>query len=752
MDLSKVSEILDPPKESELFLALKIEVDEVKSAFWKIENEKVKIVALGDRAEWGGAKEELVVACDSSISSAVVKLQETGNEAPRNLVLGLPDFWVKDNKIISEKLEVLNFLAKKLSLNPLGFVVIPEAICYYLKNLENSLPSAILVYLGANEINISLLEKEKLIKTEVVGRSDNLALDVEEGVLRFIEEQNLPSRILLYNSQDLEEAKQTLISYPWQPPEKGIKPGFLHLPKVEILSSGVDIEAIAFAGGKEISKSQPVVEEKTEKDQIEETPEVQPPPEEPQLATEEKKILFLKDEDILKESKYLEKETIKEEQIEKPEEELKVEEVITPETFPKKETFLKIKNPISFFTKKIGTFLRFLTRKIFVFKGLRGRCSPLVRRLFLGVVSVCFFIFLGFYFFAKAEVILMVARKEEVKEFEFKMDPNLEKIDEQGKIIPAKLISVEVSDRNTIQTTGKKTVGEKAKGEVIIYNRTDSGKSFSAGNVLVGPGKLKFLLDTEVKVASKTPDLTSGIDRWGEAKVGVTAEQIGVQYNIAGQSQLYFENFPSSSFLAKNQVAFLGGTSRQISVVSKDDQGKLLVDLTDRLKKNANEELKKKVSQNEILISETFDLKIKSTKFNHEIQDESPDLTLDLKGEGESLLIIKDDLDNLALSLLSSEIPEDYQVEKGKSEFSFLTFDKKESKLKVKAKITLKMKVNIEEIIKKIKGKSTFEGKQIISELGFVRFVQINVKPGLFGFLSRLPFKEGNIILTIETE
>ena len=257
--LSKIGEMISPEKKKELFLAVKIESEEIKSVFWTIEESEIRMVALGSREEWSGTKEELVVACDVSVSKAVALLPEEIRQIPHQLIFGLPYSWVENDKIKEEKLNDLHFVTNKLSFKPLGFVVIPEAISFYLKNFQKEIGPAILVYIGVNEISVSLVEKGKVVESEVVGRSDNLALDIEEGVLRFTSVKELPSVIYLYNNEDLETIKQTLLSYPWQPPSDSEgRPGFLHLPRIEILPPDFDINSVAFAGGEEVRKSRSV--------------------------------------------------------------------------------------------------------------------------------------------------------------------------------------------------------------------------------------------------------------------------------------------------------------------------------------------------------------------------------------------------------------------------------------------------------------------------------------------------------------
>lgn len=769
MELPKIEEIF-PRKKSSLFMAIKIEANEVKSAIWSFEDGKVETLALGDHQEWAENKEELLVACDASIASAVTRLKDESKRIPHELILGLPSSWIQDSKVSPQRLADLHFITRKLSLSPIGFVVNPEAITHALKNKEKDLPTVILVYFGTKEIGVSLVEDGKLIQSESVGRSDNLVLDVEEGILRF-SSKNLPSRILLYNSEDLEEARQTLISYPWQSPLESGKPGFLHLPRVEILPADFDIEAIVFAGGEEIKKSRPVAS-RTEH-----------PPEEGKMAEEvttteaptitaaareklseeirKEEIEFVKGEDILEQ---LPVETKAEEKAEAKSEIVLEEKAIgrpvvalSPtgqEIAPKKKISLpRIRGFTNTFLK-IPSFFRKFFEKIPKFSQITLTGSPsFLKFLFAGTFAIFAFALGSFYFLATARVTLRIEPNIINKEFSFKVDSEIENVDVVKRILPAKLLSAEIKGEKTAVATGRKTVGEKAKGEVVIYNRTDQPKRFAAGIALFGPGRLRFVLDAEVKVASKSPDLALGIDRWGEIKAAVSAAEIGAQYNLATNSQFTFEDLPTSSFLAKNLVAFLGGTSRQITIVSKEDQEKLSAELTKDFNKRGRVELEKKIEVGESLIPETIKSQVKTEEFDREVQEEASGFSLKLTVENEALAYRRDDLMELLASLLTSDQLSSLEIEKEKTEISVSpVVGEDDLVFNAKAKIALKEKINTQDLALKIKGKTRWAANTVLSKIKSVKLVQIEIVPGFFAFLGRLPFKVENIKVEVRTD
>jgi len=358
-----------------------------------------------------------------------------------------------------------------------------------------------------------------------------------------------------------------------------------------------------------------------------------------------------------------------------------------------------------------------------------------------------------FYLAAKTEVILTLRPKIVEKSLVFRIDDKLSQIDTENKVLPARSISAQVSGSRSAAATGKKTVGEKAKGEVTIYNRTDSVKKFNAGTILIGPGKLEFSLDTEAKVASKSPDPVSHTDHWGEGKASITALDIGAQYNIAAGSQFSFENLSTSAFSAENQVAFLGGTSRQITVVAKEDQEKLLADLTKELNQKAKTELESKISAEENLALTTLTTEVKVRKFDHEVAEEVSDLTLNLTIENQVLVFKRDDLLQLALGVLTPEEIGRLEIDKEQSQFEISPTTQSSSLgFVAKLKMVFRPKVDQAAIVEKIKGTSLASAQRYLSQLDSVKTVKIITSPGFFKVLSWLPFKKENIMVSVVTE
>lgn len=757
---------------AEFYLALVITDKKVKSGIWVADEQGVRSLAFGSAENWSSDNaEELIVAADSSIASAVANLPLIEGKQPTKVIFGLPEYWVRENAINKEKSNILQTVCKKLLLKPMGFVVTPEAIAYFLKKEEGGFPGGILVSLGETEIIVSLIIQGKFLGSKVVGRSDNLALDLEEGLLRFDYYGELPSRIMLTNDGDgenLEDDKQSLVAYPWIDPEGGKKINFLQLPKVEVAGEGLEISSVVLAGGRELGQ-EPVVEEK---ESVEAEPVLPAKEEEKKEEWPKTDFGFIPDKDVLLESP-----------LEKPEGKVEGKEQIietigekSPRLPEKKEEILpkgKIKLP-RLPLKNIMTKPFSLLKRIFQFRrtGVRretnffpvsvkeniSEASARPLRFVLLPVIILLIVFavgvFGFWKYCQAEVKIFIRPLKIDRTIEFTVSSKVSVVDEVKMVIPVRQLSIEVNGDKTAAVTGRKTVGDKATGEVVIYNGTDKAKSFSKGSDLRGPGGLIFVLTEEASVSGRMTDLGAvpPVDKWGEKKVSVVAAEIGAQYNLAANSILSIEGIASSSaWLIKNPSAFSGGTSREIQAVSKQDRENLQKSLIKELETKAITEAKNQLASQDRLLPDPIQIKNKTDHFNHEVDDEADSLSLEEKVVFEVVFFKEDDFKILLEKIISQLIPDGFEKTPVKEEINFEVKDKSKGIYSAKVQEEILPIVNIAEIVIILKGKRFSQSEPYLKNIKDSAGFEVLIKPKFFSKLRLFPLRERNISVKIET-
>jgi hypothetical protein len=735
----------------EYFWALQIWDEGVKSAIWTVIEGQTKILALGSSEIWDGTDENLIIAVDKSIGKAMESFIPD-KEEPSKAIFGLPNDWSSiDSKISPEKLNQLQNLCKQLEFKPIGFVATFDAINHRLKDLEGMPPTVILVNPWQQYVNVSLIEVGKSLGVEKIVRSHNLAADVYEGLLHFEGIEAMPSRILLFNGHELEEASQVLIAYPWQSSSaEGGKLPFFHLPKIEILPYDFDITAVVLSGGREVAKSLgyevnqesenvPVVEEPSVPKAVEELTS------EKMVEPESGDFGFVKGQDIVTLNQPKVETVIQDPVADSLPQTVDDYSFSGPETnqLPPKSSKFKFKLP-SF---KIPSFSGF---------SLASRL-PMIGLLILLIVVV-FGIGIGFYWYnmPKAEIVLYVAAQPLGEDFEILVDANQETLDTGNMILPAQVKETQLTGESSVSTTGEKTIGEKSKGPVTIYNLTDNKKVFSEGTVIVGPGGLKFTLDQETTIASRSFDLLSTPPsyKFGESKTTITAVDIGAQYNLATNSLFLIKDNPQTSFLAKNEEVITGGTSRQIQAVSEKDQKDLLDQLNKDLFDKGKIELASEILSDENLIEESLNNVVESAVYDRKIGEEAQNLSLKLTVKIAGLSYQKDNFAILAESKLKDSIPEGFSFKKEETTGRFEVVKKNSDGsilFKVYVSSNLLPKVAIADIISNVKGKNKAVALKYLGSISGVTGSEINLKPELPGFLKTVPRRENLIFLEVRS-
>ena len=681
----------------EYFFALEIDHGLIKSAVWSVINDKPQVLAVSSNQSWDDKSEDsLITAADAALSDATSHLDPTGKVNIHKVIFGLPADWVGADKISSTQLHHLKALSEKLDLQPMGFVVTPEAATKYLQFTEGVPPTTILIGFWPHILEITLVRLGKIDGTQLVHKSAHLADDVVEGLSRFSDIDMLPSRMLLYDSGiDLEEIKQLLLAHPWQAPTKHLP--FLHFPKVEILPSDFTIRAIALSGGSEVAQATGLINSASETAVEQET--VSEP------AHSAADLGFVKDVDIITQS---------------PPPPPPAPSPPPPPPAPKPKLRLPHIRLPEFKLPRIQL-------------PAMAAISVLVLAVMIGGLTA------AYWYLPKAEVILFVTPKNLEHQFELVAG---------GKDLPAESMEAAVSADKSISTTGSKLVGDKATGAVSIANNAKTARSFPAGTILTSPSGLKFVLDETVAVASGSGDVFNPQPAKAVAKI--TASQIGGDYNLSAGTVFRVGTYAETETAAKNDAAISGGTSRQAKVVSKDDAAKLRADLSESLKSIAKDELSQKVSSEDQLITESISLLSLSESFDHKVDEEADNVTLKLSATARGLVVSKSELQSIIDAQVNPQIPAGYVFDTDVTQsMAVKKADKTTATFQVHVAAQLLPQMDVSQIAKDLTGKYPDRAKEYLQSLPAVGQIDILISPKMPAFLATLPRISKNITVSV---
>lgn len=686
----------------EYFVALELESEKIGAAVFTIADGKAKVKGLSIE-QYVGDWQRLIEATDVAVSKAAGEIALT---EIKKAVFGLPPNFLEGDKLSKDKLPHLKKLTSELELIPCGFVIVPEAINFYLEEKEGGLQTNILIGVTKKEFTVSLFRVGKLTEQIKVERSEYVTSDLEKALEKFKGVDIFPSKILLYDGEDLESVKEELLKYPWAANNK-----FLHFPKIEILPINLTLLAVVSAAASELTKKI------SEQDQEEVTKE--------RIQQEKQEVLQITAKRVDPRSLGFIKEDTKAAQVKD------LEPPLVKDRF--KISLPKI--PLKF--PKILPQGKKITLFIIVF----------IMIVFLAVSGYVF----ASYQFPKATLTLIVDPKvfETVQE----ISVNTELLTPSGQTneIPGKLLTLEVSGTKNAPTTGKKIIGDPAKGMVTLYNKTTTTRTFDKGTK-ISAKNLVFTLDD----ASTVPAATESVDglKYGKSTGQVTTVKIGPEGNLPSQTEFIIVDFSTSSYSGRNEQAFSGGTSREVSSVSSFDQESVVTTLSEELKEQAKKELASKLATGEKLLDTSLSAEVVSRKFSHEVGAQAAELTLNLvmKYQGVSYQE-KDLLIPMEKIVAANILPGfEFRPEYAIINFSELTSRENNEVFHFKTTINAKLfpKIDTEKIKREVAGLPITALESYTKEVPNISGFEIAFRSPFSLFRDKLPKSPKNITLEIK--
>ncbi|MEK7565772.1 MAG: hypothetical protein AAB506_01875 [Patescibacteria group bacterium] len=368
---------------------------------------------------------------------------------------------------------------------------------------------------------------------------------------------------------------------------------------------------------------------------------------------------------------------------------------------------------------------------------------PLLTVCSLFLVSfIAFFVYINF--FTAAKITLYVSPKILEKDQEVVVVTSGEMTGKEAKIL-GEIIEVDENGSKRTVTTGKRLVGTKAKGAVTFYTPT-IGKTFPAGMILIGPNNLRFGLDNEVTIASGSAAL------WATSPGNITALGIGESYNLGSGSLLALADYSPSSYQAKNDSPFSGGTSRQAQVVVTGDQDRLLATLSAELTSKSIDDLRAKLSSGQNLLDKAVNSTIIKKQFDRSVDEEADSVGLNLTMHFVGVIVNQNKLIELFGRLSVENIPSgyDFNPAQASAEVVKTTINKNgEVSLATHFKTKLLPRMDNTAIIKTLSGKNFAAAKNYLTSISGVTDSAFYISPKIFGRFQIIPRNPKNISLDI---
>jgi len=129
-------------------------------------------------------------------------------------------------------------ILKNLDLKALGYIECYEAISRYFHKKEEMPLTGVLVELDKQDVSVFILKGGSVVFKKNVARTDNVAEDISGALISLKNNFLIPSRMIIYNSIDLDATAEKIISYNFD------KKMFLQLPRVAICHEDEVVEGL----------------------------------------------------------------------------------------------------------------------------------------------------------------------------------------------------------------------------------------------------------------------------------------------------------------------------------------------------------------------------------------------------------------------------------------------------------------------------------------------------------------------------
>jgi hypothetical protein len=684
------------------------------------ETEQVKDKQAAGKKARLRAKQHLQERRQEKILVIDRSLQDLGpdSEQVEQVVFGFEPSWVNRSGILATKKDFLKQVTEDLALKAVGYVVTTEALYEHLM-VQNPLLSSVLLYVGQRYIDLSLIQQGELLASQQVGRSQDLVGDLREAIARFLQSNEqvskLPPHVILTSgvlkTSRLQRQQQQLIDQQWAE-----QLNFMQAPVIQVFAQERLIDVVVLEGGQAVAQAQGLLTQET-KTGVEAEPQVSSTTGQGETGSSQQLASFGVPVSAAKLSASNQATTTATSSSQQPE------------------------------AESHGSSSQASAKKI-------------RRIIFAGVAAGVLALLAGGYLFLRSTYSVLVtvlpASKSISRDAQIRLDSTIEQTNAEELILKASTSSEQVTDSDQKVTTGVKLVGEKAEGELQLYNKTEEEKELSEGTTLTS-GDLEFKLTEDVTIPAATVEESESgegeVKDYGQTKTTIKAAEIGAEANISEETELKIADFATDTYEAQATEDFEGGSSREIRVVSEQDRQDLFNNLRQELIQQAKNNMQQSAADGQYVIP-TDQVEVVSQQFSAEVGDEVEELSLEMTLEVQGLAYTVQDLKPLAVQLLSAQVPAGYQLVD--EEPNILSQpaqqqDTNQYSIELNLSSQAEAQLNSEHLKQSVLGQPLTQAQAQINQQPQVEQVQIRLKPHLSQWVvQRLPQQPDRVYVKVK--
>ncbi|MBL8029985.1 MAG: hypothetical protein JNN11_01930 [Candidatus Doudnabacteria bacterium] len=377
---------------------------------------------------------------------------------------------------------------------------------------------------------------------------------------------------------------------------------------------------------------------------------------------------------------------------------------------------------------------------------------------FFALASLGLLLAVVFFVLPQAEIV--VYRKQQALARNLVVSATTQKAetDVASMVVPATKVSQLVQAEIRFQSQGKKEVGNKAYGSVVIYNFTNSPINLRAKTTVFKLNNKNYILKSDILQLKPTRYKNAKTREVDESSLAapfeIEAENGGESYNVPAGTRLEVINqvFGSSPQLlyAKASSAVTGGTSRYLSYITEEDTNNAKQELKKQVLQNLNSELAAKGLRTE---QKALQFSSEQFVFDHPTGTETPNFTGKMSAQADALAYSASDLETVSLERVRQSLASQGDIEVRLN--SAIQAEVKSADLNTGLMvldahfdgIAVAMPKTLDNLPAVLKGKKQANAAEYIKSNAQVEKVEITLVPG---WQTYLPFIEKSINVTIK--
>ncbi|MCL5774587.1 MAG: hypothetical protein M1333_00065 [Patescibacteria group bacterium] len=381
------------------------------------------------------------------------------------------------------------------------------------------------------------------------------------------------------------------------------------------------------------------------------------------------------------------------------------------------------------------------------------------------VLAACLVAALGaaaffFLFLPKGEVVLTPKNDVLVRDLEVSFGTTVKQPDPTKLVLPATQVAEDLEIKETIESQGKKEVGNRATGFVKIYNFTRLPLNLKAETTTLTLNGKNYNLVSDAMQIRPTGYKNSRTKEVDEstlvAPVEIISAEGGEGYNLPAGTRLEVSNkvFGSKPQLlyAKTDSPISGGTSRYLSVVSDQD----LTAAQEQLKKEALSKVQAKLSgQNLVLPDDAYSLQVVQFSSDKAPGTQSPNFEAYAKLKVTGLAIDQSQLQQLIFSRINQTLSGNKTLDVKEGAYQLLYKTKNldsNNQLGVlsvhfQGRVWYNLSASLETMAQELKSKTPDEVNETLSKYNEIDKIEVFLTPS---WQKRLPLIVNNIKVRVQ--